>query len=789
LEKDNYLLVVLRSGMILLFLALTLITIFRFFVLQEHFNLSPSQKALLKEKNQIVIACNLQGPPLAYRDDEGRMTGFIVELLKSAGRELGVKVKFVPMPWGQAFVALEKGQIDGVEGINYDDALNYNCQLSRPYLLDSLNIFLLKKEKRINRFSELVGKKVAVINKDYNILHLNKKKGIEFIIVTDYQKAINLLLAGQVQAYIGSRLASMAYLEKIHQETTIKMVPEKLRVVSYCIAVKKGNKDLAALLDSGFFYLEQKGIKREIEGNWLKDLMPEKNPFFFFYLRDFFNIFVFFLLFASVFLYYWTHYLQKQVDRKNQQLIESNRKLMLLNTISSILNQSLELEKVLSKALAQLVNSLGLLGGAVSWQDKVMPSLIVATAEGVSVGSLDKHEFWRQKLWSGEREENDNYCYLNFPLQSKEKNLGVMGFAAIDKNTFHQDNVKLLGNVANQFAIALENSQLYLKACRRMMEINTIREIGNELAVITDLELLAEKTVRILHSAFHYQFCSLFLLDEEKKRISYYAYSGTLPDENKEGELDISQGILRQVINSGEPVRLGDRQLVVPLKFQKQIIGLINAMYNGEGLLSEDDYFILTTLAQDIAVAIKNAQFSKTLRSLSFIDGLTGIANRRCFEENLAAEWQKAQDKSFPLSLILFDVDFFKLYNDNYGHLAGDSCLKQVARTLKNGLQRSQDLLCRYGGEEFVVLLPATPLEQGVRIAKKLRKEIESLRIPHGESPLKQVTVSAGIASTKFDSDLQVNSLITWADQALYKAKSQGRNRVEIYSKNKVVNK
>lgn len=160
------------------------------------------------------------------------------------------------------------------------------------------------------------------------------------------------------------------------------------------------------------------------------------------------------------------------------------------------------------------------------------------------------------------------------------------------------------------------------------------------------------------------------------------------------------------------------------------------------------------------------------------IDGLTGVYNRYTFDQSLIKEWKRAKREKETLSIILFDVDYFKLYNDCYGHQSGDDCLKQIAQTVKKILNRPADFVARYGGEEFVVILPNTDRQGAITVVENIQQAIYTLAIPHKESKVSEVvSISLGIASIVPTSESSPANLINLADKALYTAKQQGRNR------------
>ncbi len=168
------------------------------------------------------------------------------------------------------------------------------------------------------------------------------------------------------------------------------------------------------------------------------------------------------------------------------------------------------------------------------------------------------------------------------------------------------------------------------------------------------------------------------------------------------------------------------------------------------------------------------------LEQLSNLDALTGLANRRCFDENLVKELNRSSRDQTPLSLIFLDVDGFKEFNDTYGHLVGDECLRQIGNVLQKTVERSHDLAARYGGEEFAVILPSTNPKGGLVIAERLRELVEDLDLTSpNASILQSVTISLGLVSIKHgEKNITSQALIDQADQALYEAKKQGKNRV-----------
>ncbi|MBA5638309.1 diguanylate cyclase [Duganella sp. LX20W] len=173
----------------------------------------------------------------------------------------------------------------------------------------------------------------------------------------------------------------------------------------------------------------------------------------------------------------------------------------------------------------------------------------------------------------------------------------------------------------------------------------------------------------------------------------------------------------------------------------------------------------------------KRAQVA--LEQLATRDGLTSLANRRCFDDTLAAEWQRALRQQQPLSLLMVDVDNFKQYNDAYGHLGGDECLQRIANAVASEM-RANDLVARYGGEEFAVILPNQALKGAAIVAERIRCRVEQLHLPNLGSDAHVVTVSIGAATALPSVDTDPSQLVATADSALYRAKHMGRNRISL---------
>jgi diguanylate cyclase (GGDEF)-like protein len=349
-------------------------------------------------------------------------------------------------------------------------------------------------------------------------------------------------------------------------------------------------------------------------------------------------------------------------------------------------------------------------------------------------------------------------------------------------------------------------------------------EVLNEIARIATLDLelrpMLQRITDALAAKFGWEFVALVSIDGT--RFLCEALTSAVETSVHVGySRPLGSGVVGEVAATGRAVLIDDVQahpnyvetmpgarseLCVPVVHHGRTVAILN-LESLQPAAFHDQLPLLETVADQIAGAIASAQLYdelravtrqleakthaleeanehlaraiETLHQISTQDGLTGVPNRRHFDDTLGREWRRAARSRRPLSLLMLDIDYFKLFNDTSGHQAGDDCLRSVARALSETLQRAGDVVARYGGEEFAVLLPETDAGHALQLAEMLRAKIDSLVIVHTASPLGRVTASIGVATIVPPPDGSgCEELVRVADAALYDAKRMGRNRV-----------
>jgi len=357
-----------------------------------------------------------------------------------------------------------------------------------------------------------------------------------------------------------------------------------------------------------------------------------------------------------------------------------------------------------------------------------------------------------------------------------------------------------------KFRKQIEEKSRIIERTNRTLEhlvkdLSLIYEIGQEVNSVIDLESLYENITATLKKYLKISEFAILIFDEKKEALNVKAASG-FPDNDailravfREGEgisgIVAETGKKIYVKDTGREERFlhykGERRiegasmLSAPLVFKGEVLGVINFGRQGINSFSFSDIKMLTLVAGHVALAIANARLYTKTRELSVKDELTQVYNRRHFQHMLQMEWKRAVRFFRDLSIIMIDVDHFKAYNDTFGHLEGDTVLKQIGQILQRNL-REVDTVARFGGEEFVLLLPDTDKHGAIAVAEKIRHLVEQNRfMTQDHKSTRPITISAGIA-TYPDDVSEMDDLIDHADIALYRAKEGGRNQVICYA-------
>ncbi len=355
-------------------------------------------------------------------------------------------------------------------------------------------------------------------------------------------------------------------------------------------------------------------------------------------------------------------------------------------------------------------------------------------------------------------------------------------------------------------------------------ELILMQEVSEKLTTEYNPEKVRNIIIGQTKEMFNPDSVSIMFMNSNTGLLEIVASFGMEYD--KKVVMHANEGIAGNIIVSGKAEIINDARsdarfipgsneihslMCAPLKTKNNIIGVVNVSSNNPTDYTAANLKMFTTLASQGAVAIENAQYTeelrkhkdnleemvkertkelndalkelatanKTLKQLSSLDGLTGVSNRRHFDELAKLEWKRALRDKLSLSLVMVDVDFFKNYNDTYGHQAGDDCLIKVANALKSVITRETDTIARYGGEEFVAVLPNTDIRGAIALGDEMRAKVESLGLVHAKSDVyKRVTISVGVAAMTPDKNSSLQELLANADKALYKAKHKGRNQV-----------
>jgi len=334
----------------------------------------------------------------------------------------------------------------------------------------------------------------------------------------------------------------------------------------------------------------------------------------------------------------------------------------------------------------------------------------------------------------------------------------------------------------------LEKANESLK--KSIAEFFTLNKISQAIGSILDTKELLKRLNDIILGVVGCSCSSIILFDSESNRLKVHTTNITNKNELATLTDNINCSILRDALDKGEYIlennvdyfqyvftcgRNINSLMCIPLTTNSRKYGLILVEHTVNNAFDEENVKFLSIIAQQVGIVMENAELYFKMKELARKDGLTGIYNRQYFQERLEVEFNEAKKNNYPLSLVIFDIDHFKKFNDMYGHLFGDKVLTSVAEVVCSNLRKS-DLIARYGGEEFILLLPRTSLDEAYEKVEDLRKLISGHVI---NDNLISVSVTASFGISSYDEcAFNENDLIRTADDALYMAKESGRNCV-----------
>lgn len=324
---------------------------------------------------------------------------------------------------------------------------------------------------------------------------------------------------------------------------------------------------------------------------------------------------------------------------------------------------------------------------------------------------------------------------------------------------------------------ALSESNTELE--KRFSELHAISEMAMVIHATLDFDALAKLVLDLLQKVLNLRSCAFMIVDRKKGDILFSATQG-LPEKMTEGLVfDAVSGSGEELAGkSSVEVEVGDQLYkALPILSQENILGVLCTKATQIESFSEDDRVLLAAVASELAVAVENARLYELTKRLAITDELTGLYNYRYLQQRLQTELERAQRYTRPLSLVMVDIDGFKLYNDTHGHLQGDVVLAEIAELFRASC-RELDVLARYGGEEFAFILPETDAPGAFVVAEKIREVISEQRfLGKGKQRNVRLTISLGVASFPLHAP-DLEGLLKKADNALYIAKNSGRNRV-----------
>jgi len=375
------------------------------------------------------------------------------------------------------------------------------------------------------------------------------------------------------------------------------------------------------------------------------------------------------------------------------------------------------------------------------------------------------------------------------PLMLRDEVAGVLDCQSDAVNFFDAETIDLLTLFSQQASLALQNARLYSLERKRATQLQAINAIAQQTTAMMEIDHLLAQVCSLILQYFPCDHVSLLLLEGD--RLTLRAQEGKLtPCVQLNDSLPRSSGLAGTCLEGAKAVLELDvskvkdyvpgfaetvSEMCLPIISFGEAIGVLALESTSADAFGETDLQPLESVADICANAIQNARHLAGIKQLAYLDGVTGVFNRRHFEMRICDEIYRAERYANPFSIIMIDIDEFKRVNDDFGHLLGDEVLRQVSTVLSQQVRKT-DVVCRYGGEEFAIIVPETSAANAAKLAEKLRATVAAWYFPGVPRP---VTISAGVSGVH-EHGLTRDQLVKAADEALYAAKQAGRNRVML---------
>ena len=494
-------------------------------------------------------------------------------------------------------------------------------------------------------------------------------------------------------------------------------------------------------------------------------------------------------------------------------MLESMQKIAILYDASQAILSTFDLDEVLNRILTIIRDFFQLQNGAVLLLDKNREELQVRAHLGQSnlnigyripkgTGLTWAAATAKRPVYAPDVSKDPRYLQkvaetrseVAIPLLVRDEVVGVLDFQSEQRDYFNAEMIDLLTLFSTQASLALENARLYSMERRRAEQLEAINAVAKKTTRVLDLDELLTIVCRLLLDWFRIDHVAVLLAEGDTLRIR--AYEGRLTPNLAMGSilspgaglgsraLSMGRSVIENDVNSVEGYIAGfaetQSEMCVPLIIFGEKLGVLALDSARKNAFDTEDIQPLESVADICAAAIQNAHNFDRMKQLAYVDGLTGIHNRRYFEMRIIEELERAGRFQGRMSLIMIDIDHFKKMNDEFGHLLGDEMLRAVSSILKQQL-RKMDMVCRYGGDEFAIVVPETTGESAMRVAEKLRRQVETHFFP---GVPRTVTISCGVADYPAHGVTR-DEVVAAADAALYLAKQAGRNRVASASMKK----